>query len=301
MQFGYACMECILKRYTKVAQKHEDEQKGIAYVKEILRVLADAPEGVAIPFLTPAFAEITEKYYGSDGADYEKAKRVSNEIMLRLLPELREQVLAAGDPLQTALALAQIANYIDFTALYGKVDFDRLRELFRQTDRYLPEQREYRQFCDDLKNAGRLIYICDNAGEIVADRLAAEQITKRFPRVSLTFAVRGLPAVNDALREDAAMAGLEQFGRIVDNGSGISGTQFGYLGAEMAEALSEADVILAKGQGNFETMLGCGYNVYYSFLCKCERFTEFFGVEPLTGMFINERRLGKCRFSEQTE
>ena len=291
MQFGYACMQCILKRYSRIAQKHADADRGISYVKEILGVMANAPEGVAVPFLTPAFTKLTEKYYGADGADYEKAKKASNEIMLCLLPELEQQVRDADDPLRMSMALAQIANYIDFTALYGKVDFDRLRELFHRTDEYLPNEEEYRRFCADLFDARELVYICDNAGEIVADRLAAEQITEYFPQLSVTFAVRGQSAVNDALREDAVTAGLDRFGKIVDNGSGISGTQFGYLSEQMEKALSDADVILAKGQGNFETMLGCGYNVYYSFLCKCERFTEFFGVKPLTGMFVNERRL----------
>lgn len=291
MQFEYACMQCILKRYSQIAKKHGDTDRGIAYVKEIMGVMANAPEGVAVPFLTPSFTRLTEKYYGADGADYEKAKKTSNEVMLSLLPELEQQVRGADDPLRMAMALAQTANYIDFTALYGSVDFDRLREMFRQTDGYLPNEAEYRKFLAELSDARELVYICDNAGEIVADRLVAEQISESFPQLSLTFAVRGLPAVNDALLEDAMMAGLDRFGKIIDNGSGISGTQFGYLSEQMEKALSDADVILAKGQGNFETMLGCGYNVYYSFLCKCERFTGFFGVEPMTGMFVNERRL----------
>lgn len=299
MQFGYACMQCILERYTAIAKKHGDKEKGIAYVKEIMNAMVCAPAGVAIPYLSPVFGEITERYYGVDGADYEKAKRQSNEIMLSLLPELQQQVLSADDPLRMAFAIAQIGNYIDFTALYGKVDFAALRQLLSSTDRYLPEKTEYRTLCAELSQARSLVYICDNAGEIVADRLAAEQLAKAFPQLSMTFAVRGKPAVNDALREDAVMAGLQQYGRIIDNGSGISGTEFGYLGQEMEAALKAADVILAKGQGNFETMLGCGLNVYYSFLCKCERFTAFFGVPPMTGMFVNEKRLSEFDFSDE--
>lgn len=298
MKFGYACMQCILNRYSRIALEHGERDKGIAYVKEIMQAMVDAPEGVAMPYLSPAFAAITEKYYGRDGANYEKGKQRSNELMLSLLPELQAQVQAAEDPLRTALALAQIGNYIDFTALYGKVSFDTLRELLQDTARYLPQEDEYERFCKDLSEAKSLVYICDNAGEIVADRLVAEQLAARFPKLSLTFAVRGLPTVNDALREDALMAGLDRFGSIIDNGSAISGTEFAYLGAEMKAALDRADVIVAKGQGNFETMLGCGKNVYYSFLCKCERFTGFFKVAPMTGMFVNERRLDGAAFTD---
>lgn len=298
MQFGAACCRCITERYTKIAEKHGGGDRGEAYVSEIKHAMDTAPKGVAMPYLSPVFAEITARYYGEDAADYEKGKRLSNDLMLRLLPELQAQVQTANDPLRTAFALAQIGNYIDFTALYGKVDFETLRGLLRDTDRYLPEKNEYRNFLTDLSCAKSLVYICDNAGEIVADRIAAEMLRAAFPALSLTFAVRGLPTVNDALREDALMAGLDRFGGIIDNGSAISGTEFAYLGQEMKTALHDADVIVAKGQGNFETMLGCGLNVYYSFLCKCRRFTDFFAVAPLTGMFVNERRLNLADFRD---
>lgn len=298
MQFGSTCKACIIKRYKKIAQKHGDPEKGAAYVAEIAAAMEAAPKGVSMPFLSPVFAAITEKYYGADGADYEKGKRQSNEIMLALLPQLQAQVAAAKDPLRTALALSQIGNYIDFTALYGKVDFSELQALFDKPDAYLPTQEEYAQLLADLACAKSLVYICDNAGEIVADRLVAEQLSRNYPKLSLSFAVRGLPAVNDALREDALAAGLDRFGHIIDNGSGISGTEFGYLSTEMAAALDAADVIIAKGQGNFESMIGCGLNVYYAFLCKCERFTRFFGVAPLTGMFVCEKRLRPSDFTD---
>lgn len=297
MQFSTACEQCILARYRCIAQSHGGAQID-AFLAEIQAVMDNAPKGVAIPFLSAPLTEVTDKYYGKDGADYVTAKRVSNEIMLSLLDELRAQVLAAEDPLRTALAVAQIGNYIDFTALYGAVDFEALRTLLRDTERYLPQEAEYSRFCADLRHAKRLVYLCDNAGEIVADRLVAEQLSRVFPALSLTFAVRGLPTVNDALREDALMAGLDRYGAIIDNGSAISGTEFGYLSAELDAALRGADVILAKGQGNFETMFGCGLNVYYSFLCKCSRFAGFFRVPMLTGMFVNEQRLDRADFVE---
>lgn len=298
MQFGEKCYRCITQRYTKIAQKHGGGEKGAAYIAEIRHAMDTAPAGVAMPYLSPVFAGITARYYGADGADYEKGKQLSNELMLSYLPRLRQKAQAADDPLRTAFALAQIGNYIDFTALYGKVSFDTLKELLDDTDRYAPEEAEYRQFLADLKDAESLVYICDNAGEIVADRIAAEQLHAAFPDLSMTFAVRGLPTVNDALRDDAIMAGLDRFGRIIDNGSDISGTEMAYLGEEMKAALKGADVIVAKGQGNFETMLGCGLNVYYSFLCKCSRFTDFFGVPSLTGMFVNEKRLDLSGFRD---
>lgn len=298
MQFGIGCMECLFQRHARLARSQGDRDTGIDYMKEIMGAMADAPEGVAAPWLTPVFARITEKYYGSDAQRYQQAKETSNRMMLELLPGLRARVETSANPLLTALLLARTCNYIDYTAFAERVNRPELEQLLSHCAASEADREEYARFCRDMAAASKLVYICDNAGEIMADRLAAEVLHRQFPHTALVFAVRGAPAVNDALREDALLAGLEQFGRIIDNGSGISGVELGWLGQEMAQALDSADVILAKGQGNFETMLGCGKNVYYLFLCKCPRFTEMFGVPLLTGMFVNERRLPRHDFSD---
>ena len=92
-------------------------------------------------------------------------------------------------------------------------------------------------------------------------------------------------------REDAAAVGLDKLVPIVDNGTRIPGTELAYVGEEMRRCLQEADVILSKGQANFETLATSGLNIYYIFLCKCPRFTRLFNVPMLTGMFLNEQQL----------
>ena len=94
---------------------------------------------------------------------------------------------------------------------------------------------------------------------------------------------------NDVTEEDAIQIGLEKYCRILGNGSGIAGTYLPSIAEEARAVLASADVITAKGQGNFETMLGCGLNVYYVFLCKCEWFERRFGMKHLEGVFVNER------------
>ena len=106
--------------------------------------------------------------------------------------------------------------------------------------------------------------------------------------MAITFCVRGAPALNDATREDAALVGIPF--PVIDNGNRIAGTQIDLLGSEAKAALDSADVILAKGQGNIETMHGCGYNVYYAFLVKCPRFIEVFQKPKFTPMLLKERK-----------
>ena len=128
-------------------------------------------------------------------------------------------------------------------------------------------------------------------GTAVAAKEKEAELLKRFPHLELTVMVRGEKALNDADREDAAQAGFDRIARVVDNGCGVAGTPLAYVSEEARKLLTEADVILAKGQGNFETMHGCGLNIYYAFLCKCDWFQKRFDMEKNKGMFVAERTL----------
>mgnify|MGYP000213080405 CR=1 FL=1 len=149
------------------------------------------------------------------------------------------------------------------------------------------DEQVYAYFCRDLRRGGKLVYLTDNAGEIGFDRVLAEAIAAAYPDISVTFCVRGAIAQNDATREDAAAVGIPF--PVIDNGNRVAGTQLDMLSEEAAAALSGADVILAKGMANAETMLGCGYNVYYAFLVKCQRFVTRFGKPMFTPMLVKER------------
>lgn len=289
MQFPVECIECLVKRHAAMAKKADTPERGLAYMREVLRIIADAPEGVAVPYLTPLLADAAKRQLGAAGMDYAAVKAESNRVMEQLLPGLRERVFADSDPLRAAMSIAVTCNYIDFTALYGRVDFGELETLLDSALENPLQNGALERFREELRAASSLLILCDNAGEIYADRLLGEALKKEYPRLRLTYAVRGKPAVNDALREDALQAGLDKLGDVIDNGTGISGTELGCIGAELKEALYSADVILAKGQGNLETLFGCGLNIYYAFLCKCGRFCDRFGVPPLTGMFVSEK------------
>ena len=194
---------------------------------------------------------------------------------------------AAEDPVYAGLQFAVLGNYIDFSALYGQVSFEKLDQLLSKAETMDLDREAYKKLCCDLEKGKRLLYLTDNAGEIGFDRICAERIAKRYPHLQITFCVRGGPALNDATREDAAAVGIPF--PVIDNGNRVPGTQIDMLGKEAQEALNAADVILAKGMANCETMFGCGYNVYYAFLVKCQRFVDRFQRKMLTPMLVKER------------
>jgi len=133
--------------------------------------------------------------------------------------------------------------------------------------------------------------LTDNCGEIVLDKLFIREIMKQYPQLKITTIVRGGAVLNDAQLEDAKQIGLTELVAVLDNGNNIAGTWLEEVALPAKQRIEEADVILAKGQANFETLRGCGLNIYYIFLCKCEMFARQFEVEKFTGMLVNEKKL----------
>ena len=143
----------------------------------------------------------------------------------------------------------------------------------------------------ELNSAKKLIFLTDNCGEIVLDKLLLETIVKVYPHLECTIIVRGEPVLNDATMEDALQVGIEACGKVIPNGTNIAGTYIPWISAEARQVMEEADMLISKGQGNFESLHGCGLNIYYLFLCKCQWFMERFGLPQYSGVFINEKDL----------
>ena len=126
---------------------------------------------------------------------------------------------------------------------------------------------------------------------IVLDKILIQLIQELYPQIKITVIVRGKSVLNDATLEDAKEIGLTKLVRCIGNGTGAPGTVFKDLNEDAKQALTDADVIVSKGQGNFESMVGEGFNPYYIFLCKCELFVRRFGLKQYEAVFIKEERL----------
>lgn len=281
------CLQCFLKRNLDLVRTLGTEQQAMAFAKVLMRLYVDAPEDVASPWFGPAAADLLHEMYGLPVDRFRKEKAFSNAFVLERMDQIREKITSAPDPVYAGLQFAILGNYLDFSALQGQVSFEKLEEMLDKGLEMELEEPVYRSLCRDLENGRRLLYLTDNAGEIGFDRLFAEEIAKRYPHLSITFCVRGAVAQNDATREDAAAVGIPF--PVIDNGNRIAGTQLDQLSGEAREALAAADVILAKGMANTETMFGCGYPVYYAFLIKCQRFVAQFSRPMFTPMLVRDR------------
>ena len=280
------CLQCHLRRSLDTARSLGSEQTATAFARELMKLYLAAPEDASAPWFSADTARLFHEFYGLDLDRFREEKRLSNEFVLSALPEIQRRVEQADDPVYAALQYAVLGNYIDYSALEGEVSMETFGKMLSEGEHLALDRENYRALCRDLSAGGKLLYLTDNAGEIGFDRVLAQQIHRRYPQVDITFCVRGGPALNDATREDAAAVGIPF--PVIDSGAPISGTVPERLGQEAREAFSSADVILSKGQGNAETLLGCGKNVYYAFLIKCAWFRHLFGKEKFTPMLLRD-------------
>lgn len=284
------CIMCLMKRQMKASEKAKDERERAQYLKEVMKIIGAASEDEVAPVVVSRMNQIHEKFFGKPYS-FEKEKKDFNKLMLELEPEIEAEIDASQNPLQMALKYARAGNYIDFGALGNHVKTEKLLELLKNAGDESLNEKEYENFRKDMAAATSLTYLTDNCGEVVLDKIFIKKLIHNYPDLKITVLVRGKPVLNDVTENEAEEVGLTELVTVVGNGSGVAGTWIPDLSEEAREILLHADVILAKGQGNFETLQGCNLNVYYAFLCKCQLFTTRFGMEQYAGVFINDRRL----------
>ena len=282
------CIECHLRKRFALAREVGTDQQVTAYAKRILNVIANADPEMDSTWLGSISDSLMQEMFGLDPDRLKEEKDFSNRFVLDRLPAIQQRIANAPDPVYAGLQFAVLGNYLDFSALQGEVSFESLEAMLDSALELDLDKATYQQFCDQLAAGKKLLYLTDNAGEIVFDRVFAELLQEKYPHLQITFCVRGSAVSNDATREDAEVAGIRF--PLIDNGTAIGGTVLRFVGQELKDAMDSADVILAKGMGNTESLYGCGYNVYYGFLVKCERFMEVFDKPKLTPMFIRDEQ-----------
>jgi uncharacterized protein with ATP-grasp and redox domains len=206
---------------------------------------------------------------------YKDQKHEYNKRALALLPGLRSQVEQAQDPLELAVRLSIAGNVIDFGAMASGFDFDRE---WKNADRASFGISDYEAFKADVLKARSILYLGDNAGEIAFDRLLVE-VLQRISGAEISFVVRGEPVLNDATLEDARFVGLDRLVPVLDNGNDAPGTVLSEVRPEVRTLFESSDIIIAKGQGNYETLNGAPGNIYFLFQIKCPVIARSAGAE----------------------
>ncbi len=201
---------------------------------------------------------------------YKDLKRLSNQRVAVLAHHLAEYVENSADPLAEALRVAAAGNIIDFGA--HSYDAVNIEQEIQDIPSLAFRMYDFEPLKTAMSSASRLLYIGDNAGEVYFDKVLLEQIRKAFPGLEPFYAVRSRPVLNDATREDAYEAGIPEIARVIESGSHCPGVVLSECTDEFRELFRTAGVIIAKGQGNLETLLEQTSNgpLFHILRVKCE-------------------------------
>ena len=272
------------------ADKHPEncsEAQKLIYKKRVFQVLSEAKDYESAPLLIKRIADIQTELFGKP-TDYTEIKKYYNCYIMKKLPSLKKNILQAGDALRCAIQYSLIGNFIDFGAM-NTVDKNKFEQLLEKSSK-IELGIEYTKLREDLEHAQSLVFLTDNCGEIVFDKALIQTIKSLYPKISITVIVRGQAVLNDATMEDATEIELIDECNVIGNGTNVAGTCLDLITEQAYVAILSADIIISKGQGNFETLQDCGLNVYFLFMCKCEMFAKRFGVEKYEGLLINDKR-----------
>ncbi len=274
MRIFLDCIPCFVRQALDSARlATDDERIHEQVVREVLRLAADLDMSQSPPAIGQQIHRLIRKLIDNNDP-YRELKQRFNRLALRLCAELEERVRTSEDPLETAVRLAIAGNIIDLGVKTSIEESDVARTI-RDCLTADFDNQQIEEFRNAVSQAGKILYLADNAGEIVFDRLLIEQM----PTERITLAVKGGPVINDATIEDAEFAGLTEMVEVIDNGSDVPGTILETCSQAFRERFEDADLIIAKGQGNYETLSDADKDIFFILKAKCPVIAGDLGCE----------------------
>ena len=281
------CTQCLLKKHLTNYPDTATEEERLTYIRRLFSILTDIAPGESSPVIVNRILTLQKEMF-DQFVDYTDIKKHFNQLMLEQEDWIYADISSATDPIRRALQYVRKGNYIDFGVL-SDVNSEKLMELLSQAKDQTIDEQIFEELMQDLTSAKNMVLLTDNCGEIVLDKLLIRTIMSQFPDLQIHVIVRGGHALNDATMEDACQVGLPDLVKVIGNGTCLQGTYLPDISKEARDLLEQADVILSKGQGNFESLQYCGLNIYYLFLCKCDLFTKRFHTHLYNGILTNDR------------
>lgn len=255
------CIPCFFKQALKAARiagANEDIQK------KVLDRLASEVPNFSLSSSPPEMGRIIYrlvKEVTEEEDPFRKVKEKYNRIALNIYPDLKDKVAHSGDKLLAAIRLAVAGNVIDFGVDSSFILKKEIRDAFKKDFAVF----DYQEFKGILKNTKQILYLADNAGEVVFDRVLIEELNR-----DVIYVVRNKPVINDALIEDAKFCGIDKIARVISSGSDAPGTILDLCSSDFLSLYVKAKLIISKGQGNFEGLTGkSNAPVFFLFKAKC--------------------------------
>jgi len=267
------CISCFFKQALEAARMAGADNET---QKKILDEVAKAIPGIKLTSTPPEMGktihDVVKKMTGQEDP-YKDLKEKANEQTLKIYPELRKKIESSEDKLLMAVELAIAGNIIDY-GTKNSLDVEKeLTKILQREQRVIEDEKEsifdFQSFEKAVNNAESILYIGDNVGETVFDCILLEQIKRIFPEKEIVYAVREKPIINDALKEDAVKAGIDNFAEIISSGSEVPGTIISLCSKDFIDLFEKSDLVISKGQGNYETLSDEKRPIFFLFMAKC--------------------------------
>jgi damage-control phosphatase, subfamily I len=270
LKVSYGCIPCaigsLINLFNKVLIPSTEQE---VTMRSVLKYLSDVDINQSPPALGKDMHRLIRQVL-DDPDPYKRLKIEFNSLMLKYYPKLRKKIDNVSDPFDLAVRLAIAGNVIDF----GPNNSFDVNDTLKKAEYVTIAPEQIQELKKSISNAETLLYLGDNAGEIVLDRLFLETIN--HPNVS--FAVRGGPIINDVTTEDAEQIGIDNIATIISNGDNAPGTILKNVTPQFLDIFNRADLIIAKGQGNYESLSGLDKNIYFLLMVKCDHVANHLGV-----------------------
>ena len=287
------CLPCLVNQSLRAVRAITDDEE--IHRRVIIALAARIPE-LSLDMKPPEIAQqgyrLIKEITGNNDP-FRKVKIEANETVLKLYPHLKVLVAGSKDPLLTACKLAIAGNSIDHGPEMVNTDLNQIAQPALEFDLVI---NDYAAFRDSLAKSKRILYIGDNAGEIVLDRILIEELRKNR-ELEISFLVRGQPVINDVTLEDALATGMDKVAVIISSGSDAPGTILPQCSLEVQRYYHSADLIISKGQGNYESLEGETGNLFFFLKAKCNLVAGTLGVKVGNAVLKQQRK--ELRYSQK--
>ena len=267
MKIHDKCLPCVVNQVIKVANITGVDEKEELF-REVFNYLSKMDFEITTPEIIGEIFDMIKKY-ANNPDPYKETRNYYNTLFLKLLPEFEKKIEKSGNSFQLAVRYSIVGNIIDFNPIHNTLLKD-IFDIFEKMEQLELAVDDSRALMEDILNAKKLLYLGDNCGEICLDKILLKKIKELNPDIQIIFGVRGKPVVNDSIAEDAYAVGINEYADVIDNGDGSLGTVLNRTSQKFKEIYKKSDVVIAKGQANYECLSEENKNIYFLFMTKCD-------------------------------
>lgn len=272
MKTSNECLPCMISQVLKTADRVGLEDKTELMRKTFLYLSKADFASISTPLLLGEIYELIKEESQNEDP-YKDVRDFYNSMLLEKLPNIEDSINQKPDSFKEAVKLAILGNIIDFSPAHELAlkDVQEVFEKNRNEELAIDQTGELRK---EIQKADVILYLGDNCGEICLDKLLIKKIHILNPNAKIIFSTRGKPVVNDLIEEDAYKVGMNEYAAIINNGDASLGTVLNRTSSEFRYIYDKADLVISKGQGNYECLSDEKKNIYFLLMSKCKRIAD---------------------------